>query len=139
VYSSFGASSLSLSQTVVTTLAFRLPCASDQFGAPASTINYDINYYYVSSNNNFSRKGTISLVADWVRKRIQLSDEFNFAGNDAANTTCLLLEFSATFLDQTGNTYTGSAGQVASTIAINYVDNLNGDVGYFEYSYTSIS
>ena len=116
-----------------------MPCSTGFGGTPTGVISYSIDYSYVSSNNNFSRRGTLTISADITHARIQLSDEYDFAGIDSANTISLLLNFKASYLDQIGVAYLGSAGQTPTSIVINYENNLAGDVGIFDYSYTAIS
>jgi hypothetical protein len=138
VYESFGTQRLIVSEHPSPTFAFRLPCNTDQYGATNGTIMYDIEYFYISSlADSFSRRGTLTLVADTARKRIQLSDEFDFAGVDPADTTALKLDFTANFLDQSGADYTGTGGQIVTSIAIKYSNTLGGDSGYLNYSYTA--
>jgi hypothetical protein len=108
-------------------------------GLATGIISYSIDYSYISNNNNFSRRGTLTISADIIRRRIQLSDEYDFAGVDSANTISLLLNFKASFLDQIGVAYLGSVGQELRSIVVNYENNLAGDVGTFDYSYTAIS
>ena len=152
VYESFGTNSVTLSHTGSETFAFRLPCPSDQHGNPVGTINYEINYLYtgVDGSNFFSRKGTMTLSVlvkengATYTANTQLSDEYNFAGIDTpstpSNSTSTFLDFQSSFLDQIGNPYTSSAGQIPSSVVITYTNNVSGDNnGYFEYSYTAIS
>lgn len=138
-YHSFSTKTISLAATVSPTFAFRLPCSTGFGGTPSGVISYLIDYSYVSSNNNFSRRGTLTISADITHARIQLSDEYDFAGIDSANTISLLLNFKASYLDQIGVAYLGSVGQTPTSIVINYENNLAGDVGIFDYSYTAIS
>jgi hypothetical protein len=138
-YHSFSTSTVSITATVSPTFAFRLPSLTDFGGAPSGVITYSINYSYVSSNNSFSRRGTITISADITHARIQLTDEYDFAGIDPGNTISLLLNFKASYLDQLGYAYLGSAGQLPASIVVNYENNLAGDVGTLDYSYTAIS
>jgi hypothetical protein len=138
-YHSFSTRNVSLAATVSPTFAFRLPCPTDYGGASSGVITYSINYSYVSGNNSFSRRGTLTISADITHRRIQLTDEYDFAGIDTANTTSLLLSFTASYLDQIGVAYLGSPGQEPSSIVVNYENNLPGDVGTFDYSYSAIS
>ena len=138
-YHSFSTNTVSLAATVSPTFAFRLPCPMSFAGLATGIISYSIEYSYISNNNNFSRRGTLTISADIIRRRIQLSDEYDFAGVDSANTISLLLNFKASFLDQIGVAYLGSVGQELRSIVINYENNLAGDVGTFDYSYTAIS
>jgi hypothetical protein len=80
----------------------------------------------------------MTIAADITRAKIQLTDEYDFAGTDSANTISLQLDFKASYLDQVGVTYQASAGQLPSSIAISYSNSLTGDVGTLNYSYTSI-
>jgi hypothetical protein len=138
-YHSFSTRNIGITATVSPTFAFRLPCATGFDGVPSGVITYLINYSYTSSNNSFSRRGTITISADITNRRIQLTDDYDFAGIDTANTISLLLNFKASYLDQLGVAFLGSAGQVPSSIVINYENNLTGDVGTFDYSYIAIS
>jgi len=138
-YHSFSTNTVSIAATVSPTFAFRLPCPMSFAGLATGIISYSIDYSYISNNNNFSRRGTLTISADIIRRRIQLSDEYDFAGVDSANTISLLLNFKASFLDQIGVAYLGSVGQELRSIVVNYENNLAGDVGTFDYSYTAIS
>lgn len=138
-YSSFTSSSVSLSQQTNPVYIFRLPLNSNQSGVPTGSIIYSIDYFYVSSQNHFSRKGMLTLVADIPNKRFQLSDEYEFTGIDPTNTTALQLDFTVNFLDSTGAKYTGAVGQNLYAIGFYYTNNLTGDLGTLTVSYKSIS
>jgi hypothetical protein len=137
-YHSFGTKLVPIGQTVSPTFAFRLPCATGYDGFPSGVITYVVNYSYVS-NQDFSRRGTITISADITNARIQLTDEYDFAGEDPGNTISVLLSFKASYDDQIGAPYIGSVGQEPSSIVVSYENNLEGDVGEFDYSYTAIS
>jgi hypothetical protein len=136
-YRSYGTRQIILSQTSTPVIAFRLPVSTDQYGSPTGSVSYEIDYYYKSNNNSFTRSGVMFVTADVSHAKIQLSDDFNFAGTDPSDTTALILDFSATFLDATGNTYIGSAGQQPYSIAINFSNNLSGESGFINYSYAA--
>ena len=136
-YQSYGTRQIILSQTASPVIAFRLPVSTDQYGTPAGSVAYEIEYFYKSSSNSFTRSGTIYVTADVSHAQIQLSDDFNFAGSDPSDTTALILDFSASFLDAVGATYTGAAGQQPYSIAINFSNNLSGESGFLNYSYTA--
>lgn len=119
-------------------LAFRLPTPTDSNGSPIGSVTYFIEYLYKSQSSNFSRQGEITIVVDADSKKIQLSDDYNFAGVDAQGTIALQLNFSASFLDTIGLPYTGSSGQIPASIAVNYTNSLSGDIGVFTYSYRAI-
>ena len=138
VYESYATQSVAITNTTQYTLAFRLPVGTDNYGAPTGTITHLVDYKYVSSYGAFSRTGTLTIVASTQTGNIQVSDEFNFAGNDPTNVTSLLLDFKGLFLTQTGATYTGAGGQVPSSIEVSYVNNYTNDYGTFTYSYKSI-
>ena len=126
-------------------LAFKLPSPTDANGSPIGSVTYFVDYLYKSQSSNFSRQGTLTVVADTDTKKIQLSDEYNYAGNSDIITpggpstpTPLQLDFSAGFLDSIGLAYTGASGQIPASIAVNYVNNLSGDVGIFTYTYKAV-
>jgi hypothetical protein len=122
-------------------LSFRLPCSTTLNGVPTKSIVYSINYIYSSSNNSFTRRGTITVAADIQNNKIQLSDEYDFAGTDVTQsgggTTSTQLDFKAYFLDATSSIYTGGLGQSITSIGIYYTNSLNGDSGNLSYSYTA--
>ena len=101
------------------------------------SITYEIEYYYQSIANNFTRRGIITISANIDNKVVQLSDEYDFAGTDPYNQNAIQLSFSVGFLDQTGGNYVGGGGQVPYSIVVNYQNLLASDAGYFNYSYTT--
>ena len=136
-YRSFSTKYKEITPTVSPEFAFRLPCATGYDGVPSGVITYLVNYSYVSSNYSYSRRGTITISADITHAKIQLTDEYDVAGEDPGNTISLLLSFRASYLDQAGVPYLGSVGQDPSSIVVRYES--NGDIGIFDYSYTAIS
>jgi hypothetical protein len=137
-YKSFGSTQLTLGNPSSSMFLFRLPVRMDNSGNPAGTINYVITYLYQSSGNNFSRRGTMTISANIDARKIQLSDEYDFAGaDDALETTAVILNFTTSFLDYNGNTYTGAAGQVPYSVAVSYTHNLSAESGYFDFAYTA--
>jgi len=137
IYNSFGSQQLTIGYATSPMFLFRLPVSTDQSGNPTGSINYVINYYYLSSINNFSRRGTMTISADISAAKTQLSDEYDFAGSDSTNTNAQKLDFSVKFYDATGNVYTGAVGQTPYSIAVYYSNTLSSDAGYFNFSYTS--
>lgn len=132
--------SIILGYRTVADLAFRLPCSTDAFGIPVESITHTIEYFYKSTAQNFTRQGTIEIVADIINAKIQLSDEYNFAGTDPSGNNQMLLDFKAQFIDATGAVFTGAPGQVPTSIGIYYTNLAWGsqtDQGYFNYSYSS--
>jgi hypothetical protein len=79
----------------------------------------------------------MTVSADVTAAKIQLSDEYDFAGADSTNTNAQKLDFSVKFLDATGNVYVGSVGQTPYSIAVYYTNTLASDAGYFNFSYTA--
>jgi hypothetical protein len=129
---------IALGYIIVPALAFRLPCSTDAFGVPIASIVHTIEYFYKSATHNFTRQGTIKLVADQDAGKIQLTDEYDFAGNDGVTEQYqILLDFTAKFTDAAGALYTGAPGQTPTTICIYYTNNYSADVGYFNYTYSS--
>jgi len=111
-----------------------LPSPTDRTTGPTGQITYTINYLYTSLSNTFSRSGTITITADVTNNQIQLNDEYNFAGVDASDVNATYLDFKAQFLDTNGAITAGSPW----TIVLSYVNNLSGDTGVLNYTYTSI-
>ncbi len=119
-------------------LAFRLPCSSDYVGNAEGSVVYTITYFYKSTTHAFTRRGTMTISADVTNAKIQLSDEFDVAGNISEENQ-IKLDFSAKFIDEVGTVYTGALGQTPASIGIYYTNNYSADTGSFTYSYTSSS
>ena len=119
-------------------LAFRLPCSSDFDGNAEGSVTYTITYFYKSTTNVFTRRGTMTISADITSATIQLSDEFDVAGN-ISEANQIRLDFKAKFIDEVGSVYTGAVGQTPASIGIYYVNSYSADSGTFTYSYTSSS
>ena len=66
--------------------------------------------------------------------KIQVSDEYTWAGSDASNVNAQLLEFSAFFLTQVGTLYTNSGSPYS--ILVKYINGYS-DSGTLTYSYTA--
>jgi hypothetical protein len=137
IYRSFGSTQLTLGNPSSSMFLFRLPVSMDNNGNPVGSINYTINYLYQSSSHNFSRRGTMTIAANIDARKIQLSDEYDFAGADnSLEATAVILDFTANFLDFNGNTYTGASGQVPYSVAIKFTNNLSAEAGYLDFNYT---
>jgi len=135
-YALRGTRSLTLGYiTSSATLAFRLPCSTTVNGIPIGSLTYIIDYIYKSNTNSFTRRGTITISADVDNGKIQLTDDYDFAGTDALGTTALILDFKVYFLDASSAIYTGTGGQSVTSIGLYYTNNLNGDSGTMAYSY----
>jgi hypothetical protein len=127
---------ISIGYKITDWLAFRLPCSSDYQGNAEGSVTYTINYFYKSSTHGFTRRGTMTVAADITNANLQLSDEFDIAGN-ISEANQLKLDFNVKFIDEIGNVYTGAVGQTPASIGIYYVNNYSADSGYFNYSYTA--
>lgn len=115
--------------------AFRLPVNTSPFGDPWRSIFYTIEYRYHSVAFNFVRYGRMNITADIDNGTVQLTDEYDFSGND---TDSLLMNFRARFLDASGNLYTGALGQIPFAIEVQYKNTMSNDSGgNFLYTYTS--
>ena len=125
--------------------AFRLPVATDEAGTANGSSVYTINYSYVSTANNFVRRGTITISADVHNiggtnyiYPLQLSDEYDFGGSDAGFTNSLQLDFSSVYLNASGGIYDPTDVTAPSSIQIQYNDTLGSDTGSFTYTYSAI-
>ena len=136
-FASEGVRQIATGQTTNPVLLFRLPISTDYSGAPGGSTSFSIKYLFKSTTNAFSRKGVIDIAADVDNRFIQLSDDYEFVGVDWSSNIAQKLDFTVYFLDATGNIYTGAPGQVPYSIAVYYLDKLNGNAGQFNYSYTA--
>jgi hypothetical protein len=139
MFSLNGTRNIQLVQTGSFQQIIKLPVAwlaspADRTTGPTAQTTYSINYFYNSLANSFTRRGVLTISADVLNVKIQLSDEFDFAGSDPSNTNSLGLDFQVQFLDITGAVTTTNPW----TIVISYRNNLSGDTGVFNYTYTSI-
>jgi hypothetical protein len=116
------------------TFAFALPVSTGATGLSQYSINFNIKYFYKSNTNSFTREGIIKIASDIDNAKVQLADEFEFAGADVSEAKALGLDFSATFLDTTGAAFTGAPGQLPGSIIINYTNTVPSDTGYLTYS-----
>ena len=137
VYTLHGWKQISLGYITVPVLAFRLPVSTTASGTPAGSISHTIDYIYTSTTNNFTRKGVMTVSGNMTTGKIQLSDEFDFSGSDPDGSKQLLLDFTASYTDESGVAYTGSAGQVPNTITIYYTNSYPADSGSFNYRRTT--
>ena len=132
----FGNRLLSLSTHNSDTQLLKLPVASDEFGVPHGTIRYNISYTFQSSSQQYNRCGNFFITADVDNNLIDYSDSYDCIG--LLNDDVLKLSFTAVFLDEAYEIYTGAPGQVASSILVQYINELAGDAGYFSYTYSSL-
>lgn len=142
-YSLYGTSQFTIGQITSPALGFRLPVSTAVNGEPEAAISYSVEYLYRSTSSNFSRKGTIKIIAD-IDETIATSaaviflvDDFDYVGN-VTETDAIKLNFTASFLDEVGATYTGAPGQVPYSIAVSYTNTLAADAGFLSYTYTAI-
>jgi len=141
-YESHVSRRFTLANVTSSTLAFRLPLSATVAGVPNGSLVYIIDYSYKSTNNAFTRRGTITVsvnvgTAPTYTPFVQLSDDYDFAGNDTSEKS-IKLSFTAAFLDAVGATYIASPGQVPSSLGIFYINALSGDSGSFSYTYKAI-
>lgn len=118
-----------------TGMAFRLPVSTDSEGVPRGSIIYAVDYIYQSRTNGFTRRGVLTISANINQVRVQLSDDYDFAGaSDPSGDTAIALDFSTRFLNSAGVTTTTAP----YSIAIDYVNALGGDTGYLTFTYKAI-
>jgi len=145
-YDSYGTRQVNIGYSPSPSLAFLIPISTNGSGAPTRSVSYKIDYMYVSSNNSYSRKGTIDLVVDIAKSlqapyntQAQLTDDFNVVGITDADA--LSLNFTAVLLNETGSVYSGS-GQTPKCIAVRFTNTYspsgNSDSGTLAYSYTAV-
>lgn len=141
-YESYVNRRFTLANVTSSTLAFRLPLSCTVDGTPNGSIVYVIDYSYKSTNNAFTRRGTMTVSVNVGTSPtyvpfIQLSDDYDFAGNDTSEKS-IKLSFTAAFLDAVGAVYIATPGQIPSSLGIYYINALAGDSGSFSYTYKAI-
>lgn len=153
-YKSYSPLKANIHQITGFTEAFRLPLrrASGQLTqggcSPNGTITYSIDYVYkTTGSTDYTRHGTLTVVANVsdFNGSIQYADEYDYVGPSLTFVDNLgneisydsALTFKAIFLDQIGDEYIGAGGQIPSTMAIMYTDQLPDDGGQLTYSYTA--
>lgn len=134
-YSSFGTRQRTLQGNPINNYStlFRLPVSTDSLGNPWRNIDYVIDYIYRSTSNNFSRRGTLKLIADIDNSTWQLSDEHDISGISEEDS--LKLDLRVSLLNQAGTTLLPD--EIPYSIAVEYKNTLPSDAGYFIYSYKS--
>ena len=145
-YVSYATRQIQLGYITSPSLLCTLPVSTGPTGAPTRTISYKIEYSYRSVNNNFSRRGVITLVVDIDASiaahetKAQLTDEYNVTGISDENA--LKLDITVVLLNEVGNPLS-SPSDIPTSIALQYSNTLttpavsNSDSGVFSYSYTA--
>jgi hypothetical protein len=100
---------------------FRLPLSNK--------IGYEVTYIYQSSNGSRMRSGKLLIAADLANNKVQLVDEYEFAGTSGEDTN---LEFKATLVDS-------NSSSVLDSILITYKNLSSGDLATLSYSYRALS
>lgn len=142
-YTSYATKRIQLGYITSPSLVCTLPLSTGANGNPSRSISYLIDYVYKSTVNNFTRRGTITLVVDvdasTTTTKSQLTDDYIITG--ITEEQALLLDFSAVLLNQTGSPFSGG-GDLARSIALRYTNTLTvgsiTDSGAFTYSYKVI-
>ena len=76
---------------------------------------YIIDYYYKSYQINATRKGSLNVTVDITHNKVQVSDNYDYAGNEDYST---VLEFTASLVSASGDNI--SSTQPAAAIMIKY-------------------
>ena len=113
-YNSYGTRQITTNYTSSSTFAFRLPL-------PTDGVNYVVNYIYRSTYRAISRRGSMTIMCDVVNNNVQLSDEYDYTGDDTYNVS---LAFTARI--------------VANSLEIDYVNSATSDTGFVMYSYSAV-
>lgn len=101
--------------------AFRLPIDTEAAG-------YVINYVYKSTSGTHKRRGTLTIIVDTANRTSQLTDEYDFVGEDSADDR---LTFSARL--------SALNGVARDTLVVWYSNTTPGDSNAeFTYSYSAI-
>jgi hypothetical protein len=142
-YTSYSTKRLQIGYVTSPSLVCTLPLSTGANGNPSRSISYLIDYVYKSTVNNFTRRGTITLVVDvdasTTTSKLQLTDDYTITG--ITEDQALLLDFSAVLLNQNGAPFAGG-GDLVRSIALRYTNTLSigsiTDSGAFSYTYKVI-
>jgi hypothetical protein len=142
-YTSYATKQLQLGYVTSPSLVCTLPLSTGANGNPSRSISYLIDYVYKSTVNNFTRRGTLTLVVDvdasTTTTKSQLTDDYIITG--ITEEQALLLDFSAVLLNENGSPFAGGT-DLAKSIALRYTNTLTvgsiTDSGSFSYSYKVI-
>ena len=134
IYKSFSNRSLAIATVGSAVGITRLPISMSSSGVPINSIAYDIDYTFYSPASAITRHGILRVTVDIGAKKVQLSDEYNYAGPETA-TEYLALEFSARLLDEVGVAVTSSTSSIPYSLQLMYANSLDG--GTVTFSYTS--
>lgn len=142
-YTSYATRKLQLGYVTSPSLVCTLPLSTGPNGNPSRSISYLIDYMYKSNINDFTRRGTLTLVVDVDASvsstKAQLTDDYIVTG--ITEEQGLLLDFSATLLNETGAPFAGT-GDIPKSVALRYINTLSissaTDSGSFSYSYKVI-
>lgn len=114
--------SLVITESATSKKLFNLPVPMSINGSPQDTIIHEINYVYISTVGEYTRKGSMIITADIANDKIHVSDEYDFVGNED-------------FLQWFDLTAGFSGGN--SAVSIFYTNTLQEDSGYFSFTYKS--
>lgn len=119
----------------------RLPMPANAQGVPTGSISYTIDYTFKNdtAGKKYARSGAIIIAADADTGKIQVSDEYNYAGDDT-NIADIALAFNidATFLDAAGQTYIPGSGNPPYGILLSYTNTGFALTGQFVYTYKAV-
>jgi hypothetical protein len=141
-YTSYATKTVQLGYITSPSLVCTLPLSSSQSGNPVGSISYVIDYMYKSSVNDFTRRGTVTIVVDVdasiSTSKVQLTDDYTVTG--ITEEQALLLDLSAVILNAQGSAFAG--GDLPRSLALQYRNTLSigsiTDSGSFSYSYKVI-
>ena len=87
----------------------------------------EVHYVFTSTTYNQTRRGTLTVVVDKSLNLAQLTDEYEYIGNDPAGEDALI--FSASIQTSGG----------VKVLRINFINNNSGDNNTFTYTYSVLS
>ena len=119
----------------------RLPMPSNAQGVPTGSISYTIDYTFKNdtAGKQYARVGAIIIAADADTGKIQVSDEYNYAGADTnIADNALAFNISASFLDAAGQTYIPGSGNPPYGILLTYTNTGFALTGQFIYTYKAV-
>jgi len=137
IATSYGNVSVTLGTAASPTIAFRLPVVTDAGGLPKGSVVYVLDYIYQSTQNSYTRRGTLTISADLNNVYGQLSDDYEYAGplDDETLEDASTLDFSLEFRNSGGDAVAMGSASTVYAIAVNYTN--TSDAGHLTYTYKS--
>ncbi len=144
-FTNWGIKQININITDVIISAFKVPVPMSYdtlqgIVLPEYVISHAIDYDFKNHDNTVLRHGRLSITADVqstvisTLPKITITDTYQSIGSELISTALI---FSADYIDQYGDVYTGVFGQLPMGILIRYVND-QGTYGTLTYNYITV-